>query len=68
MLHETMGTLLRRGVEIGHAHFQKDPQQTYKLPTWGAIVMGLTVLFFFAASSIVSSLKKPTYSLTSADV
>jgi len=39
---------------MGHAHFQKDPQQTYKIPTWGAAIMGLTVLLFFAASSMIS--------------
>lgn len=39
---------------MGHAHLQKDPEQTYKLPTWGAIIMGLTVLLFFAASFMIS--------------
>lgn len=39
---------------MGHAHFQKDPQKTYKIPTYGAVIMGLTVLFFFAVSDMIS--------------
>jgi hypothetical protein len=51
----TVGTLLRRGAEMGAAHFQKDPEQQYQIPTWGAVIMGATLLLFVFASIMVSS-------------
>lgn len=53
-MHAAVGHLLRRGMEIGQAHFDKEPKDTYKLPTWGAVVMGLTVLMFMFISSMVA--------------
>jgi hypothetical protein len=54
IMHAAVGSLLRRGMEMGHAELQKDPQQTYKLPTWAAVLMGLTVLVFVVVSFMVS--------------
>jgi lipopolysaccharide export LptBFGC system permease protein LptF len=54
-MHAAVGSLVRRGFEMGHAQLQKNPQQTYKLPTWAAVVLGVTVLFFVFASVMVSS-------------
>lgn len=55
MVAAAVGSLFRRGLELGASHLQKDPEQTYKLPTWAAILMGLTVLFFVLVSAMVSS-------------
>ncbi|KAG0649387.1 hypothetical protein D0Z07_4422 [Hyphodiscus hymeniophilus] len=53
MVAAVLGSLARRGFEMGAAHMQKDPKETYQLPTWGAILLGSTVIFFVVVSSMV---------------
>lgn len=48
-----VGTLLRRGVELGVAQMQKEPNDDYQVPAWGILIMAATVLFFVATYVMV---------------
>ncbi|MCJ1477460.1 hypothetical protein MMC13_006132 [Lambiella insularis] len=44
--------LARRGLEVVQQH-RNDPEPTFKIPAWGAALLGMTTVVFFAASMMI---------------